>query len=341
MATMIGGPVMECDIKAETKEEITAMPFSDNTGRTAKIAVFPAWAYGIISAIFSFIALGGLFGGYLTEFTAIGRVIADRNAIYSDSLFGLMVEILRGSIAAPAIGEGGFNSLPFALYCWIFFLIAAIALSLTFTILALVIPRKSKKFCLLNGQTVLIAYGALFTLSALYLADREGVYAATSFDLPSAVVCVACALLLFFLACTQNKGRAFSNLLLYLLSLLSIFSLIYPATALSSDLNDLLTGKSALETGIAVSLGFMFSLTVLNLVLSVFRLNAGKTYVFDLARFGLQTAAVISLISTSLMDSYAIFTDQLLPIIILIASTLAAFFLAAFNVSLISKKAKR
>ncbi len=327
---------MACDINADTKEEITALSFSENTKKAAKIAVLPAWVYGFFSALFTLLTLGGLFLGFLTDSTAIARAVADRPAIYSDSLFGVMVEVLRGSITAPAVR----SALPFTLYCLVYLLIAEIVLSISFTILALVMPRNSKKFCLFNGQTVLLVYGALFTLSALYLSNANGAYSALTVDFPSAVVCFVCMTILFFLCCIRNKGRAVTDLSLYLLALLSLFSLLYPATTLSSDIGGLLSGKTKLPVGVAVSLGLLFALIALNVLICVFRLNAGKGYVFDLIRFGLQVAAVVSLIATSFVEdgSYAIFTDQLLPIIVLIASSFAAFCLTAFTISLITKK---
>ena len=74
-------------------------------------------AYAAVSAVLSLIGLLGLFLGYFTDGSTAGYAIAGGAPILKGSLWGVTVEILRGSIGIPTVNaaSGLAGVLPFAL----------------------------------------------------------------------------------------------------------------------------------------------------------------------------------------------------------------------------------
>lgn len=325
---------MRYRLRPDANEELIAALFSPypsekNTkhGREKGTLLF-----GVCSVLFTLFAAAGLFLGIRLTETVTSELIAGRATVMNGALFGIMIELVRGSVTLPAAEGAGFAFLPVLLYGAVCALIAVIAVSLVLTILAIVLPRASKQLTFINAYLVLLAYGGLFALTYLALGYRNGALTNEPGDLSAATVAAAVIFLLIVMAAVRKRKYAAANCFLLLLTVLSLFALYFPGTALLSDLNALFSGESALPSGVKISLFALVGLTALNAAVSVFRLNATKRYPIDIIRFGLQTLAVFALIAFSFIadTQSGIFTDQPMALSLLIASSFAALLFSSF-----------
>lgn len=329
---------MRYDLRPEANEELIAALFpSHETAKRerGKNAIF----FAVCSALFTLISVVGLFLGFDT---ATSELIAGRKTLMNGSLFGLMFELVRGSLVLPAAeGAAGFFSV--LLYGMVCVLIAAIAASLVLTICAVVFPRAAEKLTYANAFLTLFAYGSLFALTYAALGFRTGALTAELFDAPTALTSSAIVLLLTVMAAVRKRKFAAANFFLFFLSVLSLFALYFPNTALLSDIVGLLAGESALPLGVKISLAALIALTAANAAAGVVRLCASKRYFIDVIRFGLQALAVFSLIASSFIaDAQSgVFTDQPMALTLLAASTFAAFLFSAFMAALLASGRKR
>jgi len=281
--------------------------------------------------LFSALAVFGLFAGAFLS-SPLGLILAGRETLLSDSLFGILVEVMRGSITKPQTSPG-FGEIPLFLYFMTFVTIVTTVISLSLSILSLTASGLAHICRQINGRMIwlvytLIAFGVF--LSAATDGDLSHAY-----DAPSLLVSGAAVVIFFCESCLGHGKKAIRNLLFYLFSMLALFSFFYPGTPLMQQLDALLTHTSEQEMSITLSLRVLLLILPVNGILSACLIGNTKRRLFDVIRFGLQTGAVLALTLTSYIGdaAFTVITDQLLPYLILASSSLAALFSALFFTS--------
>lgn len=334
---------MRYSLRSNANEELIAALFppleaedEPKRGRE-KSAIF----YGVCSALVTLFALSGLFLGAMTR-PAVSGLVAGRTTLMNGALFGLILEIVRGSVTLPP-SEPGFAFFPVLLYGMTYFLIAAIVCSLLFTIFAIIFPRCARQTAYANAFLVLFTYGGLFALSYAALGYRTGAQTAELFDTASALTASATAILIIVMAAVRKRKFAVVNAFLLLTSVLSLFALFVPNAAPIAYINALFEGGSALPTGVKASLCALIVLTVANAAVGIVRLTASERYFVDIIRFGLQAIAIFALIASSLTadGQGGVFSGQPTAMALLIASSFAAFLFSSFVAAFLAGRRKR
>lgn len=324
---------MKTDRSSFTEEEKPA------AGQPSRGTGNQSLVFALISAVFSEIAVFGLFFGYFLENAPLGRLLAGGEPILRGALFGVILEVFRGSIAPPAGGTGLLAGLPYFLYAMIFVLAIAVVLSLAFTVGAFLKPSASRKLCYLNAHLVLLCYGALSFGALLWGALTAENFSWQLFDLPTLITSAALLLLLFFLGALARKGRSATNLFLLLVTLTGCLAYALPGTKLLSDLTAAFAG--GLPSSLAASLLILFALLLFNLAFSAARLGSGGSLLPDIARFSVWLLAVLLFVALSLSagtTAEELFLKEPLPIVFLLVPPLAGLLIAAFSASLAAEK---
>lgn len=297
-------------------------------------------AYAAASAILSILGLMGLPAGYYMGGSAAGKVIAGGAPILRGSLLGVLIEVLRGSIEPPPIDRiaGLAGYLPRLMYWAIPLLAGALCLSLFMTAAAIFRPDSARRLCLWNGRLLLLPYSALLLGNAFYCALRGAELSMRYLDLPSAAAAAAILLVLFLISLAENRGKSWAGALLLALSLVPVCALMIPSSLC------VLLSRAALSaeplTPFEVLLFTLFGIILLNLTLSVFRLNVKRMYLPDLARFGLQFLFTLGLAIVSAAAGGEIFEGGPLAVTLLLISPFCAFFLSLFTRSAHKKRAR-
>lgn len=300
-----------------------------NTVKKSKKTVF----FCICSLFFTIFALAGLFLGCAFSRNALSLLLADREAFLNGSLFGLLVEMTGGTVSPPS------GALPVLLYALIYPIVGVVAVSVAFSVIACLFPRKTEALACANGCLVLLYYGAILVLCYLSLASEADDLNAELFDFSSATVSLAACAVLFAAALVRLKGHAISRLLLFALSLFGFLALFYPGTPLFSEVTALFAGESDAGWAVKLLLGLLAVLTVVNAVLSVIGLGVRNTLLLDVIRFAVQAFCVYVLVLFLRgTDSFSLFTDQLLPALLLLLAPTAAFLLSTFSAVLRRKR---
>lgn len=246
-------------------------------------------AFGaFLSALVSVLSLGGLFLGLLFRGSPFSSAVAGGEPVLRGSLFGLFMEIVRGSVRMPALAEGLRGVLPAVLYGCAVTLMGAVVLSLILTIASFFSPERADLLARANCCVMLLSYGIPLFLVSLYGAAGGGGRP----DLP--LLLTFCALLLPYSVYGLKKwgGRGILSLLILLLSAAATAAFCLPRGELAPLLGDALFGGAELPARIAVSAAAGISL--LNVLLSVLRVGTqGGT--LGLVRFGAQLVAAIAL----------------------------------------------
>lgn len=264
-------------------------------------------------ALFAAIASFGLFLGFFLP-SPLGALIAGGEPIFNGSLFGTLVEILRGSIAPPPLSAGGIlGAVPFLLYCACLALAFGVLLSSALAAAAFVRIKAARMLCHVNGTLVFLTYTVLFLLGAL----------GGTADLSAALPALSAAALLAILALLRRGAEGIFRVLLLACSLFSAGAFIFPASPLLSALGGLfpLTAKSG-------CLLALMGVTALNLFLSVLLCSA-RGGGWDIFRFALQTASALALSAVSFnADGAAFFTASPAAFALLLLPPLAGLLLS-------------
>lgn len=284
--------------------------------------------FGLFSALIAAISVFGLFAGALFRGAPLGQIVAGGEPVLRGSLFGLLVEIVRGSVKAPASG------LPLLLYALVICLAAAILLAFACTAAAFLVPKRARTFALAGAYPVTLIYGALFLVTLLHAANGAAGWSDSLFDLPTLTAFLLLSAALALPALIKRRGRAVLNLLFLLLSLSCVPALCYPQTPICEKIGLLFSGGD-LPAGTRLLFALLLALSALNIALSLLRLGAGNSCLWDMLRFGLQLIPSLALLFTELTaDGIAeFFFAQPLPVALLFLPPLAAAVLAAFGAS--------
>jgi len=220
--------------------------------------------------------LFSLFAGFLFPRSALCEAVAGREVILGNSIFGLLMEQMQGSLSLPPV-----QFLPLVLYGLPYLLAATVAISLLCTIFSLLFPRISPQLLYWNCVFVLFGYGT--TIVAVYAAS-ETAWQAIAYDALIPVVSGILVFLCFVLIRTRNA----SGVLLFLLAYLGLFCLFTPNVPLRTVIHDAFVHPLPLENTLCLFL--LFGISVLNALFGLFRLGAKRGYLADVLRFSLHCA---------------------------------------------------
>lgn len=276
--------------------------------------------YAAVSLLVTLIGAGGLCLGYFLKESPVGHLIAGGAPIWGGSFTGAVIEVFQGSISFPTImhGRGLSGYLPLSLYFMILFLSAMLVVSLFMTLTALFKPSVSRRLCRRNGKLLALSYGLLFLGNFLYHALTEQALSAEFFDLTTAAAAGAELFVLVLISLAENRGKGVIDFLLGALSLFSLLALAIPDAPLTEALNDIVYAN-ALSFEARIALTVLCGMMLCNLLISLQRLTAGRGYVFDAVRFGLQlvsAAAVTYLAEAGNLLNF--FSSQPLSAVLLI-----------------------
>lgn len=295
--------------------------------------------YVVCSALFGAIALLGLFLGFFMRGN-VGALIAGGEPILHGSYLGTIVEVLRGSIAFPAVEGARLGQvLPAFLYAMILILAAAVPLSLALSVLTALRTRSARVLCTANGYLVLFVYGTLCVAGVLLGSIKAEIYSWQQLDLPSLTVSLLAFCLLAIMATVHKGARGVANALLLLFSALGVCAFIFPGTPLLSDLD--LIGTDGLGFAKRIMLGSLAIALIADLVLSVLRLETKRGYMTEILRFGVQFIAALGLTAVYLAEEETFadfFMQQPLASVFLLLSPLAALLLSVFCRTFSSKR---
>ena len=292
-----------------------------------------AGGYRLIAVIAFLLAVGGLFLGLLSAYTGIFQPNFTGNDLLKNSLFGFVYSYFR-EIAADAgaffrtLFTGGELSDILTLVL-VALLCVAVVLSLILMLVSFFTAKGAKNCAMLSSVLVFLAYAGFFLLSYYELAVERGDFSGAMIDLSTGVIAGGMLIALIVSAFARRKGTGVLNLISLLLLAAAVFGLTYPGAAtLSADVNYTRLGENLFVNLTAFVLAIV---VILNFVISAVRLNARKAYLFDAIRFGILFAAVLVAIIAQIADksSEVMFnSDNLLPVILALAASLAAFLLS-------------
>lgn len=288
--------------------------------------------YALCSAIYSVIALGGLFLGFFFRNAPLGRIIAGGEPIFHGSLFGVVVEIVRGSISMPALAHGFSGVLPVILYFLIIVLVCVIALSMVFTILAFLRPKQAKQLGAANGCCVFLIYAALFLAALLCRAFTIEALDPSMFDFPTLVAASASLLFLVVIATARKGLQGIMNGLLLLWACAGALAFAMPRSPILLLLKSALVRHPDAAQIACLVLGALF---LCNLLLSSLRINAGRWRSFDCVRFALQLIAALGLFVTMLSTGSSLsgFFQEPFSATVLFLSPFSGLFVSAFAIA--------
>lgn len=295
--------------------------------------------YAVCSALFSAIGVLGLFSGFFFHNAPIGYRLAKGEPIFGGSLFGVITEVFRGSIAPPKPAEGLTGTLPLFLYGGIYALALSVLASLAFTVLGFVRGKWARKLMNVNALMLLMVYGYLAILSLLLEAGTQTVFSILLVDPSAAFVLLLFSLALFVLALAERKLRGGLDFLLFLFTACAVLAFAFPGTPLEESLN----GIASAPPAIAVPMGIYLAVLVCNLILSAVRLRTKNSYLFDAVRFSLLFASSLALFVGFLVNGMSFvgfFSQQPLPTFFLILPGIAGLLFAAFGSSFAPKRKK-
>ena len=286
--------------------------------------------YMVCSALFGAISVLGLFFGFFMR-GSVGALIAGGEPILRGSYLGVIVEVIRGSIALPKpSGYTLSEQLPVFLYFAVYALAAGVLLSLVLSVLTFVRAGSARFFCTLNGFLTLFLYGTLCVAGVLLGSLRQELYSWRQADLPSLTAALLAFGVFAAMAIAHRGARGAVNALLLLINACSVCAFIFPHTPLLDDLNGIAIGGTDMAKRILM--GFLILVTVANLVLSVLRLERPRAQAMDIFRFGVQFVAALGLAAAYLAEGSVadFFTAQPLASVFLLLSPLCALLTAAF-----------
>ena len=307
--------------------------------QTREIESVKAAAYAAVSAIFSFLGLGGLLiGYYYAGGSPAGRLIAGGAPILKSSLLGVVLEVIRGSISAPEItaAAGIAGYLPFFMYIVVIVLIGALLLSCIMTIAAIFLPGFSRGLCYRNGEMLFFCYGALFSGNLLFriFTNAETGY----FDLSSLIAAAAILAVLFLTSLAEHRAKTAANLILLILSALCVCALVLPNTPLCAAVNALTFATRNYLTRYA--LAALCAIVLVNFVISVLRIRARRGYPFGIVRFCILLLSAVAFVAAYYVEGKEFFPEQPLAAMLLFLGIFGGLVFSAFFSVRFGKKQK-
>lgn len=304
-----------------------------------KLGILLALRYATISAAFTLIGVLGLFLGYVFSNAPLGNLLAGGEPILHGSLFGVLIEVFRGSIALPvyAGAVGLAEKLRVLLYFMIFALGAAIVASFALTVLAFLRTKAARTLCIVNGYVLLLIYGALSALTFLLGALIRTEYSWRILDAPTAFSFLLLFLLFAALAIAERKWRGAANCLLFLMSVTGLFAFAYPNTPFLNGFRRVFSETDPLGGSLGAMIAVFAAITAGNLLLSVLRLLSKDSFLCDAVRFALQLLAGLLILFAFLAEGTSLadfFTRQIITAVFLYLPPLACLLFSSFCASL-------
>lgn len=342
--------------EVETEYAVTDMGAAEAEKRAGDS---PAAWYRALAVFVLLFTVGGLFLGMLGEWISFLRPSAyfDPSEEYlPGSVMGYVIayfkqvflEIGFASFFSDMIKSGAIETyVEFALF-WL--LCLAVLLSVILAVIAFV-SRTSAKNCAMTALVFsLLAYGGMF-IFWLYVYGKaafpDDAFTAAMFDVPTGLTAAALLVCLLIAALARRKGTGLLNFILLLLTLATVFALIYPGSLTLIYTSWALTPSDTSEASLFINIASLVLLAVVlfNIVASVIRTTAKQAYAFDAVRYGVLLVAVALLTAAFIVGKtggsrWAIFTDQLLPSVLMLAAPFAAFLLAIILTIYKSSKAR-
>lgn len=204
----------------------------------------------------------------------------------------------------------------------------SVILSLILLIISFCSRRAAKNCATVSLVSVFLGYVGFFALNFFSHRLINDGFRRFMFDFPTAIVAGVALICLIVSAIARRKGIALLNLVLFLLTALSIYALCNEDSFVKtvSEFPEMRSHLFFVISAIA-----LFALVALNLLVSTIRLSARKAYVFDAVRFGLLlVASALTVVAYGLETTprWDIFNTQLLSTILLLAAPLAAVLLS-------------
>ena len=301
-----------------------------------------AGGYRLLAVIAFICAVGGLFLGLLSAVTGIFQpnfngnlsTFEAENVPLADSLFGYVYAYFATIVSR---GAGTFfsdmfrqgytaNVLEFGL---LVLLCVTVVLSVVLMIVALCSRKAAKNCAMTSAILVFLTYAGYFLLSYYLLAVERGDFSGAMVDLSTGAVAGVMLIALIVTALVRRKGKGVLNLVSFLLLAATVFGLTYPGSAtVAADIWYTHIGENLF---VNLTAFITMAVIILNLILSTVRLSAHRAYVFDAVRLGVLFAAVLLAVIAQITDKSAdvmFNSDNLLPVILALAASLAAFLLA-------------
>ena len=300
-----------------------------------------AGGYRLLAVIAFLLAAGGLFLGLLSAVTGIFQpnfngnlsTFEAENVPLANSLFGYVYAYFA-TIASRGAGtffsdmfRQGYtaNVLEFGL---LVLLCVTIVLSVVLMIVALCSRKAAKNCAMTSAILVFLTYAGYFLLSYYVLARERGDFSSAMIDLSTGAVAGGMLIALIVTAIVRRKGKGVLNLISLLLLAATVFGLTYPGSATVNA--DIWYTHFSENLFVNLTAFITMAVVILNLVLSAIRLSAHRAYAFDAVRFGVLFAAVLLAVIAQIADKSAdvmFNSDNLLPVILALAASLAAFLL--------------
>lgn len=282
----------------------------------------------VCSALYSAIAVGGLFLGYLIPGT-LGKTIAGGDPILHGSLLGAIIEIVRGSLKMPAPAHGFAGVLPVILFFLVLVLLGVVLLSLVLTILAFLNPKRAKRYATVNGCCTCSVYLALFFGTLFCRSLSSETLERSAFDLPTLLTALSALCLLALTAIAEYGADGCVNALLALWSCAALFAFAIPASPLQ-----LLLARAFYDRDpSAICCLAVFGSLLCDLALSLLRINAKRGRGFDVFRFALQFVAALVLAAVCVSDGMtpAALFEEPFSMMLLLLAPLCAFLVTVFS----------
>lgn len=293
-----------------------------------------AGGYRALAIISFLIAAGGLFLGLLYQVSGIFKPYFVGEDFLPNSLLGYVYTYYKGMFA----DIGTFfhdlftlgDILELTLFVCIILLSVAVVLSLVLMIISFFTAKGAKNCAMTSAVLVFLAYAGLFIIPYYLYAFTNNRFGGGMLDVTTGIPAAVMLIALAVTAIARRKGLGLLNLISFLLVGAVLFGLAYPGTeTLSVYVNymhltdgSLFVNLTALITAIVIAL---------ELVISTIRLSAKKAYIFDTVRYGVLLIVVILSVCALIVDrtfDVMFGSANLLPVIVVVASSLVAFLLA-------------
>lgn len=291
-----------------TKEH-SRRPVSDRLVKTISAAK-------VCNVLVSLFCLSGLFLGLFFPYSALCNAVAGREIILGNTLFGLILERLQGSLTAPLA-----QLMPVLLYHLPVAAATTIALSLLITVLSLLFPKAAPKLLYWNVFFVLLGN----TLAAFLVFVNGTDF--TSALAPDILIPIALAVLVYAIYLMTQRRNA-SGVLLFLLSFGALFSVAVPRSPLKEALFDAFRQPLPLETTLCLFL--LAGFASLNAFWALTRIGSRRGYLFEVILFSLQCLSLAAYVAMTAItaqsfgfitaEPYVFAALSLFPIVSLIVS---------------------
>lgn len=292
----------EVRIEQRAREKLKTKPlfYASLTGAGAAAAVF------------------GLFAGMLLPRSAAAWAVAGRDTLMGNSLFGMAVEAVRGSL--PAV-----NSLyAGVLQLFLLLMAASAALSLACSVLAFAAGRTARKLSAFTLTLHMLTFGGFAGL--VYLGG-ETLERALALD---ALFVFAAAMLLRVLHAAARRGsKGLFGSVFLLLAVGAFAGVCLPGAALKRELTAALSVSMRAWEGTDIALIVLLGSAALNLLFAVLRMGAGKGFAFELVRFLLVLSAAGAVVACFAAEEMSLAPFTPLPSLLVLAPAGAGLVLSA------------